>query len=160
MLGIKLIGANLYIESLLMQKSFRHRGLLKPKLKEKQVARRSGSSHHTTSFHRHVAADLTPVRNRFEFSPKPESISTASGVDLKSEPSMVIDSALILSPAIARVLQSPFNKMPVPPLHCLGPGLDPFSTMFQSENTRVSIERLKTSCMYNLDESRHLPDIV
>ncbi|KAI4609627.1 uncharacterized protein J4E87_011012 [Alternaria ethzedia] len=40
----------------------------------------------------------------------------------------------------------PFDLKPVPDLRCLGNGLDPFGTMFQSRNTRVNVERLKIEC--------------
>ncbi|KAI4615884.1 hypothetical protein J4E83_006552 [Alternaria metachromatica] len=40
----------------------------------------------------------------------------------------------------------PFDERPVPELHCLGNGLDPFMTMFQSRNTRVKVEKLKLKC--------------
>ena len=40
----------------------------------------------------------------------------------------------------------PFDEYPVPNLRCLGNGLDPFGTMFQSRNTRVNVERLKVEC--------------
>ena len=160
MLGIKLIEVNLDIESPLMHKSLRHSELSKPKLKEKQVARRTGSSHHTTAFHGHVATDLISVKDRFKFSPKPASISTASEVHSKSEAFMEIGSLPMICRAITNNHESPFNKMPVPPLHCLGSGLDPFSTMFQSKKTRVSIEQLKHSCMYYPDERQYLSDTV
>ncbi|RAQ99632.1 hypothetical protein DDE82_008049 [Stemphylium lycopersici] len=40
----------------------------------------------------------------------------------------------------------PFDKHPMPPLRSLGKNLDPFRTMFQSSNPRVSVEELKFHC--------------
>jgi hypothetical protein len=40
----------------------------------------------------------------------------------------------------------PFDKHPMPQLVSLGPSLDPFRTMFQSSNPRVSVEKLKHKC--------------
>jgi len=69
-------------------------------------------------------------------------------------------SAPMIRPAITNNQQSAFNKKSIPPLLSLGWGLDPFLTMYQSRDTRVSIEELKCDCMYKFDRSRHLSDIL
>jgi len=69
---------------------------------------------------------------------------------------MKMGSALIVRPALTRI--SLFELEPIPSLRCLGSGLDPFGTMFQSRNHRVNVERLKYQCMYNLDGSRYVFD--
>ena len=58
-------------------------------------------------------------------------------------------STILQTPIVVPIMrghQYPFDLKPVPDLRCLGNGLDPFGTMFQSRNTLVNVERLKIEC--------------
>jgi hypothetical protein len=56
-----------------------------------------------------------------------------------------IPQAPIVVPIQAGV-QYPFDRHHMPPLKSIGANLDPFRTMFQSNDARVSVERLKHHC--------------
>lgn len=60
-----------------------------------------------------------------------------------------LQSTLAQTPIVVPIspeINYPFDKHHMPPLRSLGVNMDPFRTMFQSTNPRVSVERLKHHC--------------
>ena len=129
----------------------RHGGIQKHMRKTQQATSESRVSHDTTIFPGTVTADLASEESRFTFPTKLRSFFQVPWDDSALVPFVETGSAPIIRPANTNNQQSAFNKKSIPPLVSLGSGLDPFSTMFQSRNTRVSIEKLKHECMYKSD---------
>ena len=160
MLRIELIELNEYVESPQMHTPAYHGELDRRKRKTEHVTRDSHYPFDTPTSPRKVAADCALAKGRSDVSTKSGSIPIAPGVTSAPGPSMKIGSAPIVRPARTDRHESPFKQMPVPLLRCLGSSLDAFGTMSQFRNNQPSMERVKDDCMYNIDESRHVFDIV
>ena len=158
MLRIELIELNEYVESPQMHTSAYHGELDRRKRKTEHVTRDSHYPFDTPTSPRKVAADCALAKGQSDVSTKPGSIPIPPGVTSAPGSPMKMGSAPIVRPAPTRI--SLLELKPVPSLLCLGSGLNPFGTIFQSRNNLVNIERLKYQCMYNLDESRYVFDTV